>query len=387
MNKLKFLSGLLIALLLSQINVFAQQQQKKVLASLPMKSRGLTPAVEVTVNGKGPFLFAVDTGAQGKARVDISLMKRLDMKAVGQRRAGDGSGQNARMLDVVKIDSLKIGELEFRDVEAVTRDYNSSPNLTKIDGVIGFNLLAEYLLTLDFPAKQIRIETGELPPATSGNNILNFENPNGVPVVELQIGSQKVKADIDSGNMVGGFMLPTAVVEKLNLAGQPVVVGRAGTVSSEIEIKQVRLKDSIRLGGFEFAEPTVSFPALSIANIGAPAMQDFLFTFDQKNKRLKLEKSKTAATKPIVKIENLKDYSGVYGERRISDEGGNLYLQRGTNGMRLLMVALPAAKDEFTLELVPDARLRFVRNAAGKITEIEILTPAGNWEKARRSDK
>ncbi len=374
MNKLKIFSILLITLL-SQLAAVAQ---KKTAVDLPMKSRGATPAVEVMVNGKGPFLFAIDTGAQGAARVDSSLVAQLGLKVTGQALGSDGSGRNARSLDTVKLDSIKIGDIEFREVSAITRDYNLSPNLPKIDGILGFNLFAEYLLTLDFPAKRVRVETGELP-KSNGENILNFENPNGVAIVEIQVGSQKVKAHIDSGNMVGGFILSTAVVEKSNMASQPVMVGKARTVSNEIEIKQVRLKDTIRLGNFEFAEPTVTFPALSDANIGASILQNFALTFDQKNKRVKLEKTKAiAGTKPFLQIENIKDYAGIYGDRTISDENASLYIQR-PGGMKLKL--LPVSKDEFTLEQAPNARIKFARDAAGKVIEIEVLAPSGKWDK------
>lgn len=375
MNKFNFLGVVLLSVLV-QATVFPQ---KNAAVDLPMKWRGLTPAVEVMVNGKGPFLFAIDTGAGGEARVDVSLMKQLGLKVAGQVETGDGSGQNTRLLDVVSVDSLKIGGLEFRHVRAITRDYNTSPNLPKIDGIIGFNLFAAYLLTLDFPAKRVRVETGELPLANQ-EDILNFEAPNGIPVVDLQVGGRKIKAHIDSGNLVNGFILPAAVVEKSNLTGRPIVVGRARTVSSDIEIKEVRLKDLIRLGKFDFPEQTVSFPALSVANLGAAMMQNFAFTFDQKNKRVRLEKSQIAET-TVVRVENPKEYVGVYGERTISGEDGNLYLQR-TGGRKLRMVAL--AKDEFKLELLPAARLKFARGPDGKISALEILTPDGNWEKIKK---
>jgi Aspartyl protease len=80
MNKLKILSVLLIALL-SQI---IASPQKKPSVELPMKSRGLMPAVEVVVNGRGPFLFAIDTGAGGRLRVDSSLVARLGLKVTGE---------------------------------------------------------------------------------------------------------------------------------------------------------------------------------------------------------------------------------------------------------------------------------------------------------------
>ncbi len=377
MKNLKFLAFIIVTLL--SLNKVSAQTQKT--ADLEMKMRGLMPAVEVLINGKGPFLFAIDTGAQGKLRVDSSLVGRLGLKITGQMQAGDGSGRNMRTLDVVRVESVKIGDLEFRNIEAITRDYNTSPNLPKIDGILGFELFSEHLLTLDFPAKRVCVEAGELPKADA-ESIIKFESPNGVAVVELRVGSQKIKAHLDSGNLVGDFILPTSVVEKSNPASEPVVVGRARTVSNEIEIKQVRLKDAIRLGGFEFTEPTVSFPALSSANIGASVMQNFALTFDQKNKLLKLKKSKTSAEKkPPAKIENPDEFAGVYGERTISFEGGNLYLQRA-GGMKLLMI--PVSKDEFTLDRVPTARIKFTRNGGGKISEIEILMPSGSWEKIKK---
>ena len=107
------------ALLLACPFLCAAQQQKPVL-DVPMLFRGATPAVEVSVNGKGKFLFAIDTGAQGTARVDSTLVERLGLKVTGQVNASDGSGQNVRSLDVVKLDSISIGDVQFRDVEALT---------------------------------------------------------------------------------------------------------------------------------------------------------------------------------------------------------------------------------------------------------------------------
>ena len=72
------------------------------------------------------------------------------------------------------------------------------------------------MLTLDCPGKQLRLARGELPAANNAN-ILPFENSHVIPIVEVSIGNLKMKAHIDSGNMVGKFILPTALVDKLKL--------------------------------------------------------------------------------------------------------------------------------------------------------------------------
>ena len=278
---------LTIALLLSLLPL--AQVKTTATVDVPMLFNGTTPAVEVMVNGQGPFRFSIDTGAQGSARIDTTLVEKLKLPVVDQIQAGDGSG-NTRSLDVVMLASIKLGDIEFKDVRAASRDYNVNQRGPKIDGILGFNLFSEHLLTLDFPAKRVRVHAGQLGPV-DGKEIIAFESPRGIPVVEMTVGSAKLSANLDSGNRIGGFVLPTAVVDKLELAAPAVTIGKARTVSSEVEIKRARLKENIRLGGFEFPTPEVTFPALSnVGNIGSAVMSEFRFTFDQKNKRLQLQR-------------------------------------------------------------------------------------------------
>jgi len=353
--------------------------QPKTIVELPMKMRGSMPAVEVMVNGKGPYLFAIDTGGQGQARLDETLVKSLGLEPVDEVRASDGSGANARVLPVYEAASINIGGLEFKNVRAASRNYNPRPDLPKIDGILGFNLFTEYLITLDYPGKKVRISKGAL---SNWPDVISFEAPNGVPVVELGVGTEKIKAHIDSGNMAGAFMLPAALVEKLEKASEPVIVGRARTVTSEIEIKQVKLKDAICFGPYKHESPTVSFPALGTANIGSAALAEYSLTFDQANQLIKLERAKPAKA---ASASASGEFGGTYGERTISEENGTLFLQR-TGGPKLKLVP-GDEKDEFRLEMVPTARVKFVRDANGKVSEIQVLTPAGTWEKSKRGPR
>lgn len=367
-------------LILTQMSVVAQDKRETV--EVPMKFRGSMPAIEVLVNDRGPFLFAIDTGGQGQARADTTLVEKLKLKTVGEVLASDGSGRNARSLNVVKINSIRIGDLEFKDVRALTRDYNRSPRIPPIDGILGFNLFADHLLTLDYPRRIVRIEKGELP-AANGRDILDFEAPNGVPVIELKIGKDTVKAHIDSGNMVSGFVLPTELVEKLPQIGEPKTVGQARTISNTIEIKQVRLKDTIRLGKFEFSQPLVVFPALREANVGSPLWQEFSLVFDQKNKRVRLNRTEVKDAPPTTADPKFKEYVGKYGIRTIFEKDGRLYLQR-EGGPELKLEQ--SGKDSFALEIAPAAKIEFVRNDTGRIIAVRVLNPRGEWETSTKDD-
>ena len=253
------------------------------------------PAVELKVNGKGPFLFGIDTGAQGQARIDSAVAEKLGIKPVSEAQATDGSGRGPQRMQMVRLESIDVAGLRFTDVMVGSRNYKTAPRLAELDGIIGLQLFADYLVTLDFEAKIVRLDRGDLPSA-DGEEILAYRNDQGVATVELLVGQTRIDARIDSGNGIGAFVLPTALVEKLTLASAASVVGKARSLSGEMEIKQARLKESIRLGRHEFTEPTVTFPALGeLANIGAKAFEGFALTFDQRNNRLRLIRKGDAA--------------------------------------------------------------------------------------------
>ncbi len=154
------------------------------------------------------------------------------------------------------------------------------------DGILGFGLFAECLLTLDYPADRLRLERGELP----ADGAIAYRDDRGIPQVDLDVAGVVVAADVDAGAM-SGFSLPESLMTRLTLASEPKVVGRARTVSNTFEIKGATLKGTITLGSHRFADPEVVFqPLFPMANVGARVLKDFRVTFDQKNKRMRLAK-------------------------------------------------------------------------------------------------
>jgi hypothetical protein len=258
---------------------------------VPLQFAGSMPAVEVMVNGRGPFLFAIDTGGQGSARVDSSLVEKLGLESSGQRGGTDSSARNPQMMQMVRLASIEVGGLRFADVEAGSRNYKSAPRLSAVDGILTLNLFADYLVTLDYPAKILRLTKGELP-KPDGAEVIDYKSDAGVPMVPLRVGENTLQARIDSGNMIGGFVLPASFAERLSFVTEPTVVGRGRSISGEVEIKQGQAKETVRLGRYEFAQPEVTFPAPSdsVGNIGGKVLSEFAITFDQKNARMRLVK-------------------------------------------------------------------------------------------------
>jgi len=288
--------GLVVALVLScsfwsASHLHSADPASTTKIELPLQSDGTSmPTIEVMVNGQGPFVFGFDTGAQAGPRIDNSLAEKFALKATGEVQATDSSRRNPQNSATYKLESIGLGTLRFTGVTVAGRNYKNSPRPLQVDGIVGLNLLADYLVTLDFPGKKLRIEKGELPKA-DGKEVLDYKNTAGLAELEISVGDKKIMAHLDSGNAIGAFVFPAAFAEKLSLAGEPKVVGRARSASGEMEIKQAQVKDVIRLGRHEFADASIVYPALGeIGNVGMKTLGQFVVTFDQKNERVRLTK-------------------------------------------------------------------------------------------------
>jgi hypothetical protein len=245
--------------------------------------------VPVSINGAGPFWLGLDTGAMGHLRLNQAVAERLVLTATGRARAVDPSGKNPREVMVYRLDSVAVGKVRFRGaIASGTPDSLVSRRLQGVDGILGIDLFADLLLTLDYPNAEIRLARASIPPP-NGTTILAYERERGPIIVPLQAGDRRIDCDLDTGNLVAPFVLPTEFALSLPRKGEPRTGGMARTVSQQMEIRLVTLSVPLRLGSFEFPNAEVAFPALhERANIGSKALAGFTIEIDQRNKRLRL---------------------------------------------------------------------------------------------------
>lgn len=248
------------------------------------------PAVSVMINGRGPYRFALDTGAGGSGTVDSTVAAALELEVIGQARTGDPSGRNTITVDLVKVGSLEIGGARFEGVEMSVRAGRLRSMGSPVDGILGFRLFQECLLTLDYPGNRLRIDSGELP-AVNGKDVVAFNRTHGIPSVRIQVDSIWVDADVDAG-APGGFSLPASLEPRLAFSVQPKVVGRGRTIGNDFEIRAGTMKGSVRFAGYEYKGANVEFqPVFPMANVGSRVLRDFRVTFDQRNGRMRLMKA------------------------------------------------------------------------------------------------
>jgi predicted aspartyl protease len=253
-----------------------------------MAERYGKPYVMVTINGRGPFRFVIDTGTGGDALVSPELAEQLALPTVGQATLSDPSGQGGRKVPIVQIDSLKVAGVEFTKVRAVEHKFFSEAG--DAEGLLGFTLFRDYLLTLDFPNRRVTLANGSLAP-DGEKTVLPFRMPAGVPIAWLKVdGLQPIEAQLDSGG--GGLVLPQQLAARLKYDVDPVPFASGQSICTKFEIKAARLASDVKIGRYTFTHPVVEIhPAFPLVNFGSPPMQMFAITFDQKNLLVRFEAS------------------------------------------------------------------------------------------------
>jgi len=255
----------------------AQSSSRPAVFVTPIELIHDKPYVSVMVNGRGPYRFLIDTGTGAQALVSPELVQELGMPVVGHARLTDPSGQGEQRSEMIWVDSLKIGNLEFQEVKAVEhRLFREEQNC---QGVLGFPLFEDYLLTLDYPGKKMMLSAGILPEHAAGS-ILPFRLKDGVPVATLQIKDLSVEAQIDSGG--SGLSLPDAIAGEMKFQTTPVEYGKAESLATRFSLRAARLEPDVRLGPYIFRKAFVEInSAFPLVNVGSTPLKNFVITFDQ----------------------------------------------------------------------------------------------------------
>ena len=245
------------------------------------------PIVEVTINGKGPFKLVLDTGAQA-TKLDDDVVKSLGLKPVRKTETRDASGETPSGLEVVGIDSLALGGAVFRDFAATVLDYDEIfGGKRRYDGVLGYPVFADCLLTLDYPREQVVVKQGELP-AADGQEILDYKERDGLAGITVSISRTPVEVTVDSG-MAGAVALAESLEDDVTFALQP---AKRGGIATELDIRVSQLSGTLRLGRHRFIEPPVYFYGSGSA-IGHKILRYFVVTLDQKNRRVRFARQES----------------------------------------------------------------------------------------------
>lgn len=259
----------------------AAQQQ----FTIPFELYGGRIYVRVHVNGRGPYRFGFDTGASGMGRADTRLVAELSLPKAGDALNSDGV--NVAAIDVVRVNSLRLGAIEKRDVELLSRDYNrnAQPGAPLMLGIVGADMLADHLVTIDYPGRTLTFGTGELKAGEPG--VIAYSGNFVVPVC---FASGCYPGQVDTGSNAA-VVIPKDLVGKV-AAGDPVAVGTGRGANTVMQMYEMDLRELIRIGKVTAGGLKVRYadPSIDRINVGSAFLKDYVLTIDSRNRLLRLER-------------------------------------------------------------------------------------------------
>ena len=153
--------------------------------------------VEVRVNGRGPYRFIVDSGADSSV---LGLRVAAQLQLPAGAPAILNSMTDSTLVQRVAVDELAVGSSIFRNLELPALDESDLGG----DGLIGIDALAEQRLMMDFEKRVIRVEDARRPAVMIGGEIVVTARRRRGQLILTQVaaGGRPVEAVVDTGSEI-----------------------------------------------------------------------------------------------------------------------------------------------------------------------------------------
>ena len=107
----------------------------------------------VKINGSGPYIFIFDTGASCCC-IATDLAKQLKIKKRKKVPASGADGSYTAHHGVAS--AVSVGKAVRKDIDLAIFDFGTLRKVDeKIDGIIGYNFLCKYIVTIDYIQNEV----------------------------------------------------------------------------------------------------------------------------------------------------------------------------------------------------------------------------------------
>ena len=243
--------------------------------------------IEATQTDGKTYRFMIDTGSSVTlvSPATASALKKKESRKTPPRTVPVRGAKDLEVeLPAVTLKHLQLGEAHFERVPAGIFDFSDlSAHLgVTIDGVIGFPLFRDTLLTLDYPAGQMEIAPNSViaPPTVRPphSSIIPYNRELATPLIPVQMGNESFFVLIDSGSDGGLALNPTGLHPRF------VHGPRIGMIVSSLDgdKRQLvgRLEQNITVGTQLVQQPVVDLTE-QLSSLGGELLRYFRITFDQ----------------------------------------------------------------------------------------------------------
>jgi hypothetical protein len=253
--------------------------------------------IHVFVNGKGPFLFILDTG--GHNMLSPATARALGLTSSGRLEA-HGVGENVAQAASTVVEELRIGEARLPSHTVYVMTFlPSNVEGIQVDGMIGFETLWRFVTCIDYFGRTLTLSDPRIFDPKDAGTPIEFVFYEHLPQVNGTFEGVPCKFDIDTGSRAEltltkrfvddsklreRFRSGIAAVDGWGIGGPArcIVIRAAGLSIEAVPMSDVITSLSIR-------EPGRSTDPCSQGNIGSKLLKRFVVTFDYRRQLVYLK--------------------------------------------------------------------------------------------------
>jgi hypothetical protein len=259
--------------------------------------------LQAMIQGQGPYNFVLDTGTLTSS-IDLGLARRLRLP-LGAPRVIAGAGTSKRTGRRTTVAEVAIGGLEVQDLEAVAIDLSAMSDALgrPLGGVLGFSLLKDRVVQIDYFQRRVRFLNNSAPSAAAGKGFtfpMVFHEGSVLPVMqECYVNGSKAAITLDTGSSLGLILFPGGV-ERLRLSG---IATSGPPLRADGYLGKALLTrgwvTSLKIGPHDLGAVEVAFvqrgygeggsSAWRDGSLGNAILQDFVLTLDYRARTVTLE--------------------------------------------------------------------------------------------------
>lgn len=257
------------------------------LVILPAQTIGNYLLIEAKWDRFGPYHFLVDTGSS-VTLVTPTLARRypgeMAPSLATTRVRVTGADGSVTELPRGSLRRLELGDARFEDIDVLLYDCAPlSAHLgVKIDGVLGFPLFRELLLTLDYPGSRVVLQPAKTSPLVPGT-VVPFDDARKTPLITVKLGDRSLVALVDSGSDAVFSLNPVGLAPVF--AFGPTAGATVATIGGDRPQQIGRLGETVSIGGHTFARPIVELTD-ELSSVGGGMLKHFTVSFDQLHDRV-----------------------------------------------------------------------------------------------------
>lgn len=263
--------------------------QKQFEQEIPFEFSNYLIIIETEV-GEKKRRFLFDSGAPNV--ISKELQEEMQFKVKKTHGVSDGKGER-NVLDFVKIEEIRLGDLAIKNTIAAVTDLNQSREIAclNIDGIIGANLMAKGNWIVDYQNKKLHFTDFKKDFSSENPIVIPFRRTmQQTPEIHVGIGNFEVKnITFDLGSN-GGLHIRKSEIQNPARQLRSFGLGSASLYGVSMDTIFYAYVNPLQIGGVNLGPAWIKTTNNSSRSLGNKFWSDFKVYIDFDSDRILLER-------------------------------------------------------------------------------------------------